>query len=171
MDYQGIEIKLERRRAVFARCAAMMAKSDPWITLGFDEAACAAAFDGKGKDVFVIKKNGQLAGFVILQMLGTFRGYIQTLMVAEEFRGQGLSRVLLITAELHSARISRWLFICVSTFNEHAKEIYTQYGFEPVGVLKDFVRDGFDELLMRKKIAVNQSRVAGDDGTTASIGK
>ena len=31
-------------------------------------------------------------------------------------------------------------------------QLYTKFGFEPVGELKDFVKKGFTELLMRKTV-------------------
>ena len=75
-----IDTTIERttNREDFDYCALMMAKSDPWITLemGFD--LCIQAFAGASKEVYIIRNVEVIVGFVILQMDGTFKGYIQT---------------------------------------------------------------------------------------------
>jgi [ribosomal protein S18]-alanine N-acetyltransferase len=52
----------------FDYCALMMSKSDPWITLEMDYDLCKQAFTGLSKEVYIIKHNAEIAGFVILQM-------------------------------------------------------------------------------------------------------
>jgi ribosomal-protein-alanine N-acetyltransferase len=137
----------------FDFCALMMAKSDPWITLemGFD--LCIQAFVGVSKEVYIIKNDEVIAGFVILQMDGSFKGYIQTICVSEDFRGKGLGKKLLKFCEERILKISPNIFICVSSFNTGALQLYTDFGFKVVGELNDFVKEGFTELLLRKTIA------------------
>jgi ribosomal-protein-alanine N-acetyltransferase len=137
----------------FDYCALMMAKSDPWITLemGFD--LCIQAFAGASKEVYIIRNDEVIAGFVILQMDGTFKGYIQTICISEDFRGKGLGKKLLKFCEERILKISPNIFICVSSFNTGALQLYTDFGFKIVGELNDFVKKGFTELLLRKTIA------------------
>ena len=40
--------------------------------------------------------------------------------------------------------------MCVSAFNHDAHRLYTRLGYETVGVLRNFVVDGLDEVLLRK---------------------
>jgi hypothetical protein len=40
----------------------------------------------------------------------------------------------------------------VSAFNPGAQRLYRAHGFEQVAALGDLVRDGDDELLMRKRL-------------------
>lgn len=152
MDDTKIVIRAESDPTVFARCAGMMASVDPWVRLGMDEQACATAFEGQGREVYTFWVESDLAGFVVLQMLGSFKGYVQTLLVAAPYRGRGLSVRILQFCEAHISSISANMFICVSAFNNHAHRIYERYGFERVGTLKDFVKPGFDEILLRKQI-------------------
>jgi ribosomal-protein-alanine N-acetyltransferase len=130
--------------------AFMMSKSDPWITLemGFD--LCKRAFDGVSKEVYIIKHSDEIAGFVILQMEGSFKGYIQTICISENFRGNGLGKKLLTFCEERILKISPNIFICVSSFNTDALRLYTNFGFKIIGELNDFVKEGFTELLLRK---------------------
>jgi [ribosomal protein S18]-alanine N-acetyltransferase len=40
--------------------------------------------------------------------------------------------------------------ICVSSFNTAARRLYERLGFQQVGVLRDFIVVGHDEILLRK---------------------
>ena len=136
----------------FEYCALLMAKSDPWITLemGFD--FCIQAFEGAAKEVYSIKNNNEIVGFVILQIDGTFKGYIQTICIDEDYRGKGLGKKLLTFCEERIFTISPNVFICVSSFNTRALKLYLDFGFNIVGELNDFIKKGFTETLLRKTI-------------------
>ena len=69
-------------------------------------------------------------GFVIIQMDGTFKGYIQTICVSEDFRGKGLGKKLLNFCEERILKISPNIFMCVSSFNTGALQLYTDFGFK-----------------------------------------
>jgi len=131
-------------------CAMMMAKSDPWITLGIDYNQCLKAFDGSSKEIWAIEIDKEMAGFVILQMGGTFKGYIQTVCVDVAYRRRGIGKKLLQFCEERILKISPNLFICVSSFNQGAIRLYKEFGFTLVGELDNFVKEGFTELLLRK---------------------
>jgi [ribosomal protein S18]-alanine N-acetyltransferase len=138
--------------AHFGVCALMMSATDPWITLGLDYNQCLEAFEGAGKEVYIIKEGEEIEGFVILQVHGTFSGYIQTICIKESCRGKGLGKILLEFCEERVHRFSPNLFICVSSFNKGAIKLYLNYEFRLVGELNDFVKEGFTELLLRKTI-------------------
>lgn len=142
-------------------CAKMMLLNDPWITLGMNFNDCLAAFEGHHREVYVLKSknennteaidaNNQIKGFIIIQPLGTFKGYIQTICVHESCRGKGLGTELIHFAEKIISQYSPNVFICVSSFNKKALALYTKLGFELVGELPNFVKAGFTELLLRK---------------------
>jgi ribosomal protein S18 acetylase RimI-like enzyme len=136
----------------FATCTAMMVETDPWITLGMDYEHCLTAFEGSFKEVYVLRKDNQIAGFVILQNQGTFKGYIQTICIDKSHRGMGYGTQILKFCEKLILKYSPNIFICVSSFNHQAIRLYTNFGFELVGELKDFVKEGFTELLLRKTV-------------------
>jgi len=131
-------------------CAKMMSKSDPWITLDIDYDQCLKAFDGTSKEIWVVEIDNEIAGFVILQIGGTFKGYIQTICIDEAYRGRGIGKKLLQFCEDRILEISPNIFICVSSFNSGAIRLYKEFGFKLVGELDSFVKEGFTELLFRK---------------------
>ena len=135
---------------IYSICAGMMVKTDPWITLEIDIDHCLNAFYGPFKEVWVVQIEKEIAGFVILQMSGTFKGYIQTICIDEAFRGQGIGKRLLQFCEERILEISPNIFICVSSFNKGAIRLYEEFGFKLVGELDNFVKEGFTELLLRK---------------------
>jgi ribosomal-protein-alanine N-acetyltransferase len=134
----------------FAICAGIMVETDPWIKLGMDYNQCLKAFNGPFKEVHLLKKGNEIAGFVIIQTQGTFKGYIQTIAINKTNRGAGYGTQLLQFCEDRIVQYSPNLFICVSSFNHGAVQLYIKFGFELVGELKNFIKAGFTELLLRK---------------------
>ena len=150
MYNRKLTIKRTRNQDKIAACAQMMAATDPWITLGLDFGQCLKAFEGKCKEIYVAVYGREVAGFVILQVCGTFSGYIQTICISEQYRGKGLGRQLLQFCEDRVLEFSPNLFICVSSFNTRAAKLYYDFGFRLVGEMENFVRNGYSELLLRK---------------------
>jgi len=145
-------INITRDPEDFDICAMMMSKTDPWITLEMNYDQCLRAFDGDGKEIYVICNGKDIAGFVILQVCGTFSGYIQTICISEDQRGKGLGTKLLKFCEKRILKFSPNVFICVSSFNKGAIKLYYEFGFKLVGELDNFVKKGFTELLLRKTV-------------------
>jgi len=63
--------------------------------------------------------------------------YIDTLGVAEEWRGRGLGRRLMLEAE-HIAGDQGFYGIWLNTFSFQAPEFYKKLGYEVFGTLNDF---------------------------------
>ncbi len=135
-----------------AVCALMMSNSDPWITLEMNYDLCLKAFEGLWREIYVVENEKEIAGFVIIQVCGTFSGYIQTICISEAHRGQGIGTKLLQFCEERILKISPNVFICVSSFNKGAIKLYYEFGFKLVGELDNFVKEGFTELLLRKTV-------------------
>ena len=93
-----------------------------------------------------------IAGFVILQVCGTFSGYIQTICIREDYRGMGFGTKLLEFCEERILKFSPNIFICVSSFNKGAIKLYYKFGFKLVGELDNFIKEGYTELLLRKTV-------------------
>ena len=146
------EIEPTSDERIIDQCALMMSQSEPWITLKRDLGGCKEAMRGDYKEVYVSIDGGKLLGFIVLQMAGVFKGYIQSICVSPEMRGSGMGTALIRFAEERIFSTSPNVFILVSAFNESAARLYLKLGYEKIGTLKNFVIDGYDEFLLRKTI-------------------
>ena len=142
-----------------SRCAVMMSESEPWITLKRALQGCNEAMHGDYKEVYVCSDHGRILGFVVLQLAGVLKGYIQSICVSPEMRGSGLGTALIQFAEKRIFSVSPNAFMLVSTFNEKAAKLYFKLGYEKIGTLKNFVVNGLDEFLLRKTVgSLNEFR-------------
>jgi [ribosomal protein S18]-alanine N-acetyltransferase len=133
-------------------CATIMATTDPWLTLGRTFDRCLATVRDTQLERYVAVWDGEVVGFVLLSMRGSFTGYIKSVAVREDWRRKGVGRKLLAFAEERIFRDSPNVFICVSSFNPRARALYQRLGYETVGELRDFIVRGHDEILLRKTI-------------------
>lgn len=133
-----------------AECAQLMTTSEPWITLRLRRETAFAALTDPDKAVYAIRDAAGVAGFVVVDMRGLLSGYIQILGVRSDCRGQGLGSALVRWAEDRIFRDSPNVFICVSSFNAGARRLYERLGFQVVGVLRELLVPGHDEILLRK---------------------
>jgi [ribosomal protein S18]-alanine N-acetyltransferase len=131
-------------------CAEMLLTTEPWITLRLTPDDAVARFTDTRNETYVIRDDQAIAAFIVLNMNGLLAGYIQTVCVRSDRRGEGLGSALIRWAENRIFRDSPNVFICVSSFNPEAQRLYERLGFEHVGVLRDFAVAGHDELLLRK---------------------
>lgn len=129
-----------------------MSSSEPWITLGRGYQQALDRMRDETRERYVAAIGPALAGFVIVNMRGAFSGYIQTVCVAPENRGQGIGTRLVAFAEERIFRESPNVFLCVSSFNAGARRLYERLGYRLVGELSDFIARGHSELLLRKSL-------------------
>lgn len=141
--------------------AALMAASDPWLKLGLREEHCLKTFGVPFRETWAAREKGGIAGFVVITMYGTFRGYIQVLFVSPAWRGRGLGEELMAFAEKNIFARSPNVFLCVSSFNKDAARFYRRLGYAKAGLIKDFFEKGSDEILMRKTVGPLRSFVPG----------
>ena len=158
--HEKIIITLTSDPQEIAVCAQMMSVTDPWITLDMNYEQCLKAFEGACKEIYVIETENVVAGFVIIQTCGTFSGYIQTICIDEPYRGKGFGKKLLQFCEERILKFSPNIFICVSSFNKGAINLYYEYGFKLIGELENFVKEGFTELLLRKTVGPRVGYIA-----------
>jgi ribosomal-protein-alanine N-acetyltransferase len=145
-----IDIQLTQRSEDLEQCAILMHASEPFATLKMDLERCRRAMLGEGKEVYLAHLNGIFAGFVILQLTGSFRGYIQTICICEEYRSLGIGTALIQFSEERILKISPNVFMCVTSFNHRAQKLYYSLGYEKVGELSNHLIYGADEYLLRK---------------------
>jgi ribosomal protein S18 acetylase RimI-like enzyme len=143
-------------------CAALMASSEPWISLkrNYEDGQALMRVTEGGMEAFMAKIGNERLGFVVIKMAGAFVGYIQILAVAESSRGMGIGNSLMDYVEDRIFQVSPNAFICVSDFNESARKLYESRGYQLLGKLENYLENGFTELLLRKTIgSINDFRV------------
>lgn len=131
-------------------CAEMMASSDPWVFFGRTFEQCLARVTNPAGEVWVARSDGKPLGFIILLLEGAFVGYIQIVVVAAEARGSGIGSRLVAFAEERIFRQFPNVFLCVSSINPRARQLYERLGYTLVGELDDYLVRGYSEFLMRK---------------------
>jgi [ribosomal protein S18]-alanine N-acetyltransferase len=134
-------------------CARMMADSEPWMTLRRDYDASLKMLTDPSREVYLAIVNSQTVGFTVLMMEGAFVGYVQSVCVAPEWRDQGIGSQLVSFAEKRIFSEIPNVFICVSSFNKGALQLYERLGYKVIGELKDYIVSGHSEILLRKTIA------------------
>jgi ribosomal protein S18 acetylase RimI-like enzyme len=148
----SLTIEVTKEPITLNACAELMVQSEPWITLKRDLQSCREAMLGDHKEVYVTRRNRELLGFIVLQMHGAFKGYIQSICVAPEAQDAGIGTSMIQLAEKRIFLVSPNVFMMVSSFNKRAADLYSRLGYEQIGTLKNFAIDGYDEILLRKTI-------------------
>lgn len=131
-------------------CARLMAESEPWLTLGRSYQASLGIVRDPSREVYIARDEEGVAGFLILCMTGAFIGYIQTIAIQPDRRGQGLGTRLIDFAERRILAEAPNVFMCVSSFNRDARRLYERLGYHVVGELTDYIVQGHSEILLRK---------------------
>ncbi len=133
-------------------CARLMASSDPWVTLGRKFEDCLARCRRSEYALLVARRADRTCGFVLLHPAGVAGSpYVASIATAAEVRGSGVGSALLRYAERFYPE-ARHIFLCVSSFNTRARQLYERRGYEVVGELKDYVIEGASEVLMYKRL-------------------
>lgn len=133
--------------------ARLLASSEPWITLQISEDQCKKNCCDPEYLLYIAYENERPAGIILLDPKGVAGSpYIKSIAAFPEFRGQGIGTKLISFAEDFFRGDSNHLFICVSSFNNRARNLYEKSGFQPVGELKDYLINGASEILMHKRL-------------------
>lgn len=129
--------------------AAALAGLDPWRSLGYSAAGLAAylAREDAALNRVALERDGRAAAVLALRRPWLRGPYIELLAVLPEAQGAGLGHALV---EWAAAQAGGNLWACVSAFNQSARAFYARTGFAEVAVLPDLVREGFDEILLRR---------------------
>jgi len=147
-----IEIRRLERRSDAEICARMMASSEPWVTLQRDYDASLKILTDPSKEVYLAMASNEIVGFALLTMHGTFIGYLQSIYVSPEWRGNGVGSELMDYVERRILSETPNVFICVSSFNQRVQRLYERRNYEVVGELRNWIVPGHSEILLRKTI-------------------
>lgn len=139
-------------RPTLEACARIMCTSEPWVSLKRDYTECFRSFIGDFREVYIAVNNNILLGFIVLQMQGPLRGYIQSVAVVENARRHGIGTMLISFVEKRIFAVSPNVFLFVSSFNQIAQTFYFKLGYEKAGTLNNFFVNGYSEIILRKTI-------------------
>lgn len=166
---QNPEIRQARSSRDLEQSAAIMAGTDPWITLGFGYDVLLRSLERPTTEVRVAALGDEVVGIGAILMDGALTGYIGSLAVECAWRGKGVGSDLLRHAEAFILRSRPNVFLCVSSFNEGAQRFYARQGYERIGEIRDYIVRGHSEYILRKTLGpwseyVASPRVAGGGG-------
>jgi ribosomal protein S18 acetylase RimI-like enzyme len=131
-------------------CASFMASNEPWMTLKRSYEDSARLLKDPISEVYLLRNGGERIGFIMIKMKGSFTGYIQNIALVAGMRGQGIGEAAIGYIEALIFQTFPNVFICASSFNTGAQKLYRRLGYEVVGILTDYIMQGYDEVLMRK---------------------
>ncbi len=132
------------------QCSQIFTSSEPWISLGITESFMMKTLNDPLHEVFAVVNDQHIIGTFVLQTRGAFTGYIKSIAIKRGWRGKGLGVMMMNFIEEKIFGVTPNVFLCVSSFNKDAQRFYKKLGYENVGLLKNYVIEGADEILMRK---------------------
>ncbi len=105
------------------------------------------------EDVLMTALEGEIVrGFVWMQEKAVFglSSYVKLIAVDTKEQGRGIGQLLMTAAEAISQKQGTNLFVLTSVDNFNAQKFYRRLGYETIGVIRDYVYPGIDELMLRK---------------------
>ena len=128
---------------------------DPWARLALSAEQMTSFLAGSNEYLrcFSIWHGGKRAGVTVVRFPWLSGPYLNLLAVLPAFqqRGVGCAALAWMEAEARGAG-SRNCFLCVSAFNTAAQGFYRRNGYSDAALLDELIKDGEDEILMRKRL-------------------
>jgi len=138
-------------RAHSRTCDSITSVSEPWRSLNdrIDFRKYIAL-----KQAYVCMVRNDTAGFIIFSPEPVFArgGYLRAVGVDPVMRRHGIGSALLSFAERETARVSHYLYLCVSSFNRQAQSFYKKHGYTRAGKLPDLIKQGESEYIYWKRL-------------------
>jgi ribosomal protein S18 acetylase RimI-like enzyme len=150
MEDSALKIDHVKQASEMLECAQLLAKSEPWTTLGMSGEYLLNTMNDPLHEVFAARIDGEIVGTMVVQTRGAFTGYLKSIALKPEWRGQLLGKWMMSYLEEKIFATSPNLFLCVSSFNTLAHNFYLKRGYEQIGVLTNYLVEGHHEILMRK---------------------
>jgi ribosomal protein S18 acetylase RimI-like enzyme len=138
-----------------AAFAQALVEMDPWRTMGyrFEKLEDYLVKEDSALHRFAVLSSDETAGIVCMRHPWLMGPFIELLAIHPAFQGRGFGRCIIDWVGMEARPASKNVWTTVSSFNLGAARFYTKMGFSEVGCLKDLVRSGFDEILLRKRLA------------------
>ena len=137
----------------FPVLARIISSTEAWTCFGINYDIAMGLFEKMEDKIYIAEKDREIVGFFTLRIngVGNIGAYLRMLAVVEIFRGQGIGKQMInyIKEIVLSKHIPNVFLIC-SVENKDAQFFYEKNGFEKIGIMKDLVVDGHDEIWYRK---------------------
>lgn len=133
----------------------VVAGMDPWARLGATAAMMTwtLAASDQNRRCFTIWHGPDRAGAIVVRHPWLTGPYLNLLAVVPALQGRGVGRLALTWMETEALAFgARSCFLCVSAFNDGARAFYGRHGYADAALLDDLIKDGEDEILMRKRL-------------------
>lgn len=127
---------------------------DPWRTLNYTTEALARYLlrpDAALHRYAVVVQN-KTSGVVCVRYPWLRGAYLELIGLDATARGSGVGSEVLRWLEEQTCLASPNVWIMVSSFNQKARAFYERQGYYAIGIIKDLVEPGYDELLLRKVV-------------------
>ncbi len=131
----------------------ILCSMEPWLTMEYvpEDFEFYLLHADPGLVRHVVMISGQVAGVVVLRNPWLFGPLIELIALFDGFRGGGVGAT--IVEWLGKRYKCRNLWVTVASFNVRAQKFYEKVGFEKKAVLEDLIKPGWDEFLLRKRMA------------------
>lgn len=138
----------------FSELAAIISSSQAWTCYGIDFAKAMKLFEQMQDNIYVAEINEKLVGFVTVRIdgVGNIGAYLRMIAVAQVFRGKGIGAQLIDYASRIATENIPNLFLICSVENIRAQSFYERNDFIRIGIIKDLVSVGHDEIFYRKRL-------------------
>ncbi|SPF39373.1 conserved hypothetical protein [Syntrophobacter sp. SbD1] len=131
----------------------ILCSMDPWLTMGYNPESFDAYLvqSDPALDRYAVMISGNIAGVLSVRSPWLFGPFIELMALFDGFRGQGTGGRIIdwVCGRYKSAN----LWATVSSFNLSAQKFYSVAGFENISVLEDLIKPGWNEFLLRKRLA------------------
>ncbi len=151
-DEQQFSLSLLRPEYVSA-LSIILCSMDPWLTMEYTPEAFELYLLNPDPALarHVVMISGRVAGVLSLRNPWLFGPLIELLALFDGFRSKGTgSRILEWVSKRYK---STNLWATVSSFNLKAQKFYGRAGFEKTAILEDLIKPGWNEILIRKRVA------------------
>ena len=134
--------------------AAGLVTMDPWRTLEYRADALAAYLSRPDATFrrFTVRVADRPAGLLALRYPWLRGVYLELLALLPPYQGLGLGREILAFMARQARPHTKNLWVAVSDFNRRARLFYQNQGFREVARLENLIKEGMEELLLRKKL-------------------